>query len=87
MIWIPELITDVPNTRGGAQAREFMVQPRVRHLNMLPLLVRIDVKGLDEVTAQPMGITTINGVTNEGKPVTSTMAAEGSSSQVIDPLA
>lgn len=56
MIWIPELITDVPNSRGGAQAREFMVQPRVKHINNLPILLRIDVKGLDVVTQNRTGV-------------------------------
>lgn len=80
MIWIPELITDVPNTRGGAQAREFMVQPRVRHINMLPLLVRIDVLGLDQVTQQPTGVVTVAASLDVNMDA-------GTSSQVIDPLA
>lgn len=60
MVWIPELVTDVPNSRGGAQARELMVQPRVRHVNHLPILIEIDVKGLDEVTEQRVGVKTIS---------------------------
>lgn len=60
MIWIPELVTDVPNSRGGAQARELMVQPRVRHVNHLPILIEIDVKGLDEVTENRVGVKTVS---------------------------
>lgn len=56
MIWIPELVTDVPNSRGGAQARELMVQPRVRHVCHLPVLIEIDVLGLDEMTENRVGV-------------------------------
>lgn len=59
MIWIPELVTDVPNSRGGAQARELMVQPRVRHVCHLPILIEIDVKGLDTLTEQRVGVKNI----------------------------
>lgn len=59
MIWIPELVTDVPNSRGGAQSRELMVQPRVRHVNHLPILIEIDVIGLDEVTEKRVGVKTV----------------------------
>lgn len=60
MIWIPELITDVPNSRGGAQAREFMVQPRKRHICHLPIMIVIDVKGLDKFTNERVGVKVVN---------------------------
>ena len=59
MVWIPELVTDVPNSRGGAQARELMVQPRARHVCHLPILIEIDVKGLDALTEQRVGVKNI----------------------------
>lgn len=49
MIWIPELVTNVPNTRNGAQSNELMVQPRRRHLTHLACLVDVTVTNLTPI--------------------------------------
>lgn len=45
--WIPELTSTVQLTRQGATVKETTVQPRSRHVNCLPILGEIDVKGLE----------------------------------------
>lgn len=65
MIWIPELVTDVPNSRGGAQAREIMVQPRRRHICHLPILVVIDVLDLNAMVKDRVGIRTVPYLTEQ----------------------
>lgn len=44
--WIPELTSTVQLTRNGATIKETTVQPRSRHINCLPMLGMIEVKGL-----------------------------------------
>lgn len=65
MIWIPELVTDVPNSRGGAQAREIMVQPRRRHICHLPILVMITVLDLNEMVRDRVGVRTVPYLTEQ----------------------
>lgn len=49
MVWIPELITDQPNSRNGQQSQEFMIQTRRRHIVHCPILLRFTLKGIDDV--------------------------------------
>ena len=47
--WIPELASTINVARDGATTAEAMVQPRNLHINHLPVMAVITVKGLDEV--------------------------------------
>lgn len=49
MAWIPELTSSVTVSRNGATVKEAMVQPRSRHINNLPILAIINVKGLRQI--------------------------------------
>jgi hypothetical protein len=49
LVWIPELVSEVPVNRTGATVMETMVQPRFRHIVHLPILARINVANLDKV--------------------------------------
>lgn len=44
--WIPELTSTVQMNRNGATYKETMVQPRSRHINVLPILGLIHVENL-----------------------------------------
>lgn len=52
MAWSPELTVVLPISRNGQISRELTVQPRFTHLVNLPVLGRLDVTGLDEVTGR-----------------------------------
>lgn len=47
--WMSELIGLMPISRNGATTKEATVQPRTLHINNLPALAIIDVKGLTKV--------------------------------------
>lgn len=47
--WMSELIATMPISRNGATTREATVQPRTLHINNLPVLAIITVKGLTKV--------------------------------------
>lgn len=49
LIWIPELVSEMPVNRNGATVMETMVQPRFRHIVHLPVMARINVTGLDKL--------------------------------------
>lgn len=49
MMWRPELVSELPVSRGGAVINETMVQPAFRHIVNLPILVEINVVGLAQV--------------------------------------
>lgn len=49
MAWIPELTSSVTVNRNGATTKESMVQPRSRHINNLPIMAVINVKGLRQI--------------------------------------
>jgi hypothetical protein len=49
LIWIPELVSEMPVNRNGATIMETMVQPRFRHIVHLPIMARINVTGLDKL--------------------------------------
>jgi len=44
--WMPELVSTAVVTRGGQVSKEPMVQPRTRHINTLPFLIRLDIENL-----------------------------------------
>ena len=56
MAWMPELAGTIQLTRNGATIKETMVQPRVRHINLLPCLIAIDVTNLSEAIADQLPI-------------------------------
>jgi hypothetical protein len=56
MAWMPELAGTIQLTRNGATIKETMVQPRVRHINFLPLLIKLDVTNLAEAIADQLPI-------------------------------
>lgn len=47
--WMSELIATMPISRNGATSKEATVQPRTLHINNLPVLAIITVKGLTKV--------------------------------------
>lgn len=47
--WMSELIATMPVSRNGAVSREATVQPRTLHINNMPVLAIITVKGLTKV--------------------------------------
>lgn len=50
-VWVPELVTTVQVSRGGATTKELQVQPRNRHVNHLPILAVINVQNLAQAVA------------------------------------
>ncbi len=52
MFWMPELASTVQVTRNGATIKEPMVQPRMRHVNNLPIMGWINVLNLDAAVTQ-----------------------------------
>lgn len=56
MAWMPELAGTIQLTRNGATNKETMVQPRVRHINLLPLLIEIQVSNLTEAVSDTLPI-------------------------------
>ncbi len=64
--WMSELIATMPISRNGQTSKEATVQPRTLHINNMPVLAIINVKGLTKVlvdrTATPPLATA--GVTN-----------------------
>lgn len=47
--WIPELTSSMQVNRNGSMYREAMVQPRSRHVNNLPIMMVVNVEGLEDV--------------------------------------
>lgn len=47
--WMSELIATMPISRNGATTKEATVQPRTLHINNMPVLAVITVKGLTKV--------------------------------------
>lgn len=56
MAWIPEMATTLQVTRNNSTVKEVMVQPRVRHINFLPVMGVIHVINLEKVAAQRVDI-------------------------------
>lgn len=56
--WIPELASSIQVSRGGAQIKETMVQPRTLHVNNLPVMAIIEVQNLSQVLADKIAMAT-----------------------------
>lgn len=56
--WMPELVSTVIVTRNGQVSKEPMVQPRTRHINTLPFLIRVDVSNLAEAVTDKVAVDT-----------------------------
>lgn len=58
MFWLPELITNMPISRGGQISNEFTVQTRRRHICHCPILIKINLKDMNKVidTKVPISI-------------------------------
>lgn len=48
----PTMITQVTSWRGGKNVNELLVQPRFNHYQLLPIMVRLDVEGIEELLEQ-----------------------------------
>lgn len=51
-VWCPELVVSKEMHRGAATFQQHMVQPRYMHIVNIPILVMIDVTGIEEVTGE-----------------------------------
>lgn len=49
-VWTPELMVSQQLTKGPSTYVQHMVQPRYAHVINTPILVEIDIKGIEEVT-------------------------------------
>lgn len=58
MAWMPELAATVQINRNGSLTKESMVQPRVRHINNLPVLGVIEVTNLSDAITDKLSIWT-----------------------------
>lgn len=52
MLWSPELTVTMPVSRDGAVSRELIVAPRFLHIVNLPVLTKLTVTGLPQVTSK-----------------------------------
>lgn len=48
----PTMVTEVTSWRNGRQAKELLIQPRFNHYQLLPIMVRLDIEGVDELLQQ-----------------------------------
>lgn len=51
-VWCPELVVTKEMHRGAATYMQHLVQPRYMHIVNIPILVLIDVTGIEEVTGE-----------------------------------
>ena len=55
--WAPQVTRTLQTTRDNSTVRETTVQPRYRHVNNLPILIRVNISGLSDAlrnkTTQP----------------------------------
>lgn len=56
--YIPEIVSTLPKTTNGGQSVQLTVQNRNMHLNHLPIQIRINVTGLDEVLEKALPVYT-----------------------------
>lgn len=52
MLWSPELTVTMPVSRDGSVSRELIVAPRFLHIVNLPVLTKLTVTGLPQVTSK-----------------------------------
>lgn len=45
----PTMVTEVTSWRNNRQTKELLVQPRFNHYQLLPIMVRFDVEGVNEI--------------------------------------
>ena len=69
--WMSELIATMPISRGGQTSKEATVQPRTLHINNMPVLAIITVKGLtkvlvDKTATPPLAAAGVNNVYLDG---------------------
>lgn len=69
--WMSELIATMPVSRNGATTKEATVQPRTLHINNMPVLAIINVKGLakalvDKTATPALGAAGVNNVYLDG---------------------
>lgn len=48
----PTMVTEVTSWRQNKQVKELLIQPRFNHYQLLPIMVRIDIEGVDELMQQ-----------------------------------
>lgn len=48
----PTMVTEVTSWRNNRQVKELLVQPRFNHYQLLPIMVRLDIEGVEELLQQ-----------------------------------
>lgn len=48
----PTMVTEVTSWRQNRQVKELLIQPRFNHYQLLPIMVRLDIEGVDELLQQ-----------------------------------
>lgn len=51
-VWTPELVVSRQMDRGSSTYHQHMVQPRYLHIVNIPILIEIEITGIDEVTGE-----------------------------------
>lgn len=54
MLLTPTLVSTIAPTRDNAPRNEAVVQPRFQHYNLLPIMVKINVTGVDELLEETL---------------------------------
>lgn len=54
MLLTPTLVSTISVTRDSRPANEAVVQPRFQHYNLLPIIVKLEVTGVDELLEQTL---------------------------------
>ncbi len=49
LLYTPSLVATITTTRNGGHNKEAIMQPRYEHYNLLPILVRFNIKGVKEI--------------------------------------
>jgi len=60
-LWKPELVTELPTMRNGANSTELTVQPDFNHIVNLPVMASITVTGIKDIVATRVPML-VNGV-------------------------
>lgn len=55
-VYLPDVMTNLPITRDQSTTREMSYQSRTLHVNHCPVLMRLDVQGLEQAAAERMAI-------------------------------
>ena len=54
MLLTPTLVSTISVTRNNRPGNEAVVQPRFQHYNFLPIIVKLNIKGVDELLEQTL---------------------------------